>query len=343
VAYLELKGLVKDFGGVRAIDDVSISIEEGTFASFLGPSGCGKTTTLRCVAGLETATSGTISFRGRDVTSLPVERRNIGMVFQNYALFPHMTVAENVAFGMRMRGRATSEIDRRVDHILQLVQLPDHRRRYPRELSGGQQQRVALARALVFEPDILLLDEPLANLDAKLRVEMRSFIRSLQKEVGITTIYVTHDQAEAMTMSDVVVVMFDGKVHQVDKPTAIYADPRSALVAQFIGAANVVPGRLVDGAFEAGFGRIVARGGTQRNDPVQAVIRPEDIVLSAEPSSSSFPVRIVDAEFLGNLVHYTVETDTGVTLAVQALGEQRYDIGRTVHVGVEGRGVWILP
>ena len=206
---LTIEGLSKRFGEVVAVDKLDLEIEDGELISLLGPSGCGKTTTLRCIAGFETPTAGRILFDGTEVTGLEPERRNIGMVFQNYALFPHMTVTENLAFGLEMRKLAKREIGQRIDRVLETVQLTGYGDRYPRQLSGGQQQRVALARALVIEPSILLLDEPLANLDAKLRQEVRFFIRSLQKSVGITTVYVTHDQAESMVISDRIVVMFD--------------------------------------------------------------------------------------------------------------------------------------
>src|SRR5258708_30460325 len=204
---VSIEGLAKRFGGTRALDGISLDIADGAFVSLLGPSGCGKTTTLKIVAGFEDADEGKVVFDGSDVSRVPAERRNIGMVFQNYALFPHMTVAGNLAFGLEVRRIAKPEIAKRVRDVLEMVQLAGHAERYPRQLSGGQQQRVALARALVIEPRILLLDEPLANLDAKLRDEMRGFIRDLQRRVGITTIYVTPDQAEAMTMSDLLVAM----------------------------------------------------------------------------------------------------------------------------------------
>ena len=209
---LTLASLQKHYGAIAAVKGIDLDVAEGELVSLLGPSGCGKTTTLRCVAGFELPTGGLISFDSADVTMLPPERRDIGMVFQNYALFPHMDVRENLRFGLQMRKVPSAEVERRVDAVLAMVQLGGMGDRYPRQLSGGQQQRVALARALVIEPKLLLLDEPLANLDAKLRDEMRFFIRSLQKRVGITTLYVTHDQAEAMVMSDRIVVMFDGRI-----------------------------------------------------------------------------------------------------------------------------------
>src|SRR5215470_6579494 len=236
---LSVRKLTKLYSGTAAVEAFDLDVAEGEFVSLLGPSGCGKTTTLRCVAGLEVPTSGRISFGEQDVTQLPPERRNIGMVFQNYALFPHMTVGENIGFGLQMRGLGHAAARTKVDAVIDMVQLGGFYGRHPHELSGGQQQRVALARALVIEPALLLLDEPLANLDAKLRDEMRMFIRSLQQRVRITTLYVTHDQAEAMTMSDRIVVMFDGRIHQIGSPREIYHRPATRAVADFVGQSNL--------------------------------------------------------------------------------------------------------
>ena len=242
---LVLDGLRKTFNGVAAVHHLDLATAEGEFISLLGPSGCGKTTTLRCVAGFEYPDAGRVLLDGEEVTGQPPERRDIGMVFQNYALFPHLTVQRNLAFGLEMRGIGKAEIRQRVDAVLGMVQLSSMLERYPRQLSGGQQQRVALARALVIEPRLLLLDEPLANLDAVLRDEMRVFIRELQKRVGITTLYVTHDQAEAMVMSDRIAVMLEGKLAQLGPPEDIYLRPRSVPVARFIGRSNLVEGSVV--------------------------------------------------------------------------------------------------
>src|SRR5271167_4486935 len=241
---LTISGLTKRFGEVTAVDDLSLEIAEGELVSLLGPSGCGKTTTLRSIAGFVQPDAGAILFDGIDITSFAPERRNIGMVFQNYALFPHMTVRENLLFGLEMRRIGRKEMAERIGKVLDIVQLAGLEDRYPRQLSGGQQQRVALARGLVIEPRVLLLDEPLANLDAKLRQEMRFFIRSLQKRVGITTVYVTHDQAEAMVISDRIVVMFDGRIRQVGDAAEIYARPASREVADFIGLSNFIDGTV---------------------------------------------------------------------------------------------------
>jgi putative spermidine/putrescine transport system ATP-binding protein len=241
---VSIQSLGKRYGTAPAVDGISLDVQHGEFISLLGPSGCGKTTTLKCLAGFESVDQGRILFDDTDVSTLPPEQRDIGMVFQSYALFPHMTVQDNLAFGLEMRRVPRADIARRVNDVMALVQLEGKGARYPRELSGGQQQRVALARALVIEPRILLLDEPLANLDATLRNDMRTFIRDLQRRVGITTLYVTHDQAEAMTMSDRVVVMFNGRIAQADAPERVYARPASAAVASFVGQANLLEGTV---------------------------------------------------------------------------------------------------
>lgn len=346
MAHLVLDRLDKIFGTHHAIDSLTLDVPEGDFVSFLGPSGCGKTTTLRCIAGLEQPTSGAIRFSGRDVTGVPVEQRNIGMVFQNYALFPHMTVAENVAFGLDMRGVSRADAEPKVRRVLDMVQLPNHADRYPRELSGGQQQRVALARALVFEPDILLLDEPLANLDARLRDEMRSFIRQVQRSIGITTVYVTHDQSEAMTMSDQIVVMFDGKAHQADSPEAIYNRPATSRVANFIGAANIIAAKAIGAAeVQTGFGVMPAQaaGPLSAGSDVQLVLRPEDIALSGESMTGSFPLDVTAVEYLGSIVQYRTRTSSGEALDVQAMGGERFPPGAKVFGRFTGQAGWVLP
>src|SRR5213594_1969423 len=242
---ITLSGLTKRFGSVVAVDDLHLDVQDGELMALLGPSGCGKTTTLRAIAGFELPDAGDIDFGDHRVTNLPPERRNIGMVFQNYDLFPHMTVAQNVAFGLEMRKEPALAIRSRVATTLAKVQLTGLEGRYPRQLSGGQQQRAALARALVVVPDVLLLDEPLANLDAKLREEMRFYVRSLQQEVGITTVYVTHDQAEAMVIADRIAVMFAGRIHQLGAPADICHRPATATVAEFIGLTNFIEGKVI--------------------------------------------------------------------------------------------------
>src|SRR5512141_1365968 len=253
MAFLELSGIQKRFpgGAAPAVEDFTLAVDKGEFVSFLGPSGCGKTTTLRMIAGFERPTAGRIAVDGADITWRPPNQRNVGMVFQSYALFPNMTVADNVGFGLRVRKRSKDQIRRRVDELLTLINLPDKGDRYPWQLSGGQQQRVALARALAFEPEVLLLDEPLSALDAKIRVALRLEIRQIQRQLGITTVYVTHDQEEALSLSDRVVVMSEGRIEQVGKPFEIYNFPSTPFVASFVGTLNLLRGKVVDPAHGA--------------------------------------------------------------------------------------------
>ncbi|KTC38970.1 Fe3+/spermidine/putrescine ABC transporter ATP-binding protein, partial [Pseudomonas putida] len=242
MAFLELQALCKRYGSVQAVVATDLSVSQGEFVSLLGPSGCGKTTTLQMIAGFVDVTSGRIVLDGRDITHAKPSSRGLGVVFQSYALFPHMSVRDNVAFGLKMRKVSSSDIRTRVDQVLALVRLTAHAERYPRELSGGQRQRVALARALVIQPPVLLLDEPLSNLDASLREEMQFEIRRIQCEVGITTLMVTHDQAEALSISDRVVVMQAGQVTQIDEPYKLYEHPRTPFISGFVGKANLLPG-----------------------------------------------------------------------------------------------------
>src|SRR5437773_4443311 len=254
--FLELTGIEKRFGGTAGVEDFSLAAEKGECVSFLGPSGCGKTTTLRMIAGFERPTAGSIRLADREITNQPPNRRNVGMVFQSYALFPNMTVADNVGFGLRVRKRPSDQIKRRVAELLDLIHLPDKADRYPYQLSGGQQQRVALARALAIEPQVLLLDEPLSALDAKIRVILRNEIRAIQRSLGITTVYVTHDQEEALSLSDRIVVMSEGRIEQIGTPSEIYNFPSTAFVASFVGTLNLVAAGVID----AGAGRLSTDG-----------------------------------------------------------------------------------
>ena len=248
MAFLQLSGVQKFYGANAVVKGFDLDVTRGEFVTFLGPSGCGKTTTLRMVAGFETPTAGEIRIDGRNITALRPSKRNIGMVFQAYALFPNMTVADNVGFGLKVAGRTAPEIKSRVDEMLEMIKLPHLRERYPYQLSGGQQQRVSLARALAPSPQILLLDEPLSALDARIRVSLREEIRALQRKLGITTIFVTHDQEEALSMSDRIVVMNDGAIEQIGAPFEIYNQPRTRFVASFIGTLNVFSGVIRDPA-----------------------------------------------------------------------------------------------
>lgn len=295
MSYLSLQNLRKHYGGKTfAVDDVSLEIEKGEFVTFLGPSGSGKTTTLMMIAGFEQPTGGHIALAGRAIDPVPPHRRNIGVVFQNYALFPHMSVARNVAFPLRMRGAPKAEIADRVAKMLAIVELSAFADAEPRRLSGGQQQRVALARALVFEPDVLLLDEPLGALDKNLREQMQIEIRRIHRELGVTTIYVTHDQTEAMTMSDRIVVFNGGKVEQVDAPLALYRRPNTPFVAGFVGDNNVLDAVHGEGGrIELpGIGAIpaVAPSGCPQG-ALKIAIRPESIRLAAAPEAPAFAVQ----------------------------------------------------
>lgn len=349
---LAINSLAKRFETFTAVTDVNLKTGEGEFVSLLGPSGCGKTTTLRCVAGLESPTSGQILFDDTDVTRLGPEKRSIGMVFQNYALFPHMTVAENVGFGLMMRGIRGSDAASRISSVLDMVQLSHAQNRYPRQMSGGQQQRVALARALVFEPKLLLLDEPLANLDAKLRDEMRFFIRSLQQRVGITTLYVTHDQAEAMAMSDRIVVMFGGRIHQIGDAKGVYHRPATKEVASFIGQANLFPARVIsrDGGLSllrTTFGEFRA-GSANQDAPISdagevaLMVRPEAVRLSKVGESSGVPAIVENAHFLGNIVDYKLKLDDDTSVAAQAIGDLQFEPGTRVNLSFDETRSWFV-
>ena len=346
---LSIQALTKCYAGAVAIAGIDLDVAEGEFVSLLGPSGCGKTTTLRCVAGLEIPTSGKVLFGDKDVTRVPPEQRRIGMVFQNYALFPHMTIRENVGFGLEMRGVRGSEANKRVSSVLDMVQLTGFEDRWPRQLSGGQQQRVALARALIVEPAVLLLDEPLANLDAKLRDEMRFFIRALQQRIGITTLYVTHDQAESMALSDRIVVMFTGRIHQAGTPQHIYDCPATKQVAKFIGQANLIAGKVVHrcnevATVDTSIGRLLCTTNcaVEPGTPATAMVRPEAMQLVKECSPNAFPGRIMERHFLGNIVDYRVATVDGTILAIQTLGSVVHNAGETVSVQIDSKKAWLL-
>ncbi|MGL3104558.1 ABC transporter ATP-binding protein [Bradyrhizobium sp. BR 1432] len=310
---MQLLGLTKQYGAFRAVDDVFIDIAAGEFVTLLGPSGSGKTTVLMMIAGLTVPSSGAIAIGGRDVTHLRPQHRNLGVVFQSYALFPHLTVAENIAFPLRMRRKPEAEIHRKVAEVLDLVRLPNIAARAPRELSGGQQQRVAVARALVFDPPVLLLDEPLSALDKKLREHMQLEIRELHRNLGITIVNVTHDQSEALIMSDRVVVMRDGRVVQCGSPSDLYERPQCSFVADFLGTSNFLRGELREDA--AGW-RLVTAGGAHCRVPdvaprcsgrARLMLRPERIALNAATfTRERFPGRIERIAYTGDLLRYRV-------------------------------------
>ena len=306
MAFVQLEGLGKRYCEIDAVVATHLSVEKGEFVSLLGPSGCGKTTTLQMIAGFVEVTSGRILLDGRDITHAKPASRGLGVVFQSYALFPHMTVKDNVAFGLRMRKVPNGELQQRVDRVLKLVRLDQHAERYPRELSGGQRQRVALARALVIEPPVLLLDEPLSNLDANLREEMQFEIRRIQREVGITTLMVTHDQSEALSISDRVVVMQAGRITQIDAPYTLYEHPRTEFISGFVGKANLLPGER-DSA-----GVVQVRSGGE----LTLSLRPEKIDLR-EKDHGRLQGQIVSRFFLGSQWLYGVSTPLGELCVVR--------------------------
>ena len=309
MAYLTLSNISKQFGETYAVRDFNLDVEKGEFVSFLGPSGCGKTTTLRMVAGFETPTNGTITLDGEDLTYKSPNQRNMGMIFQSYALFPNMTVAQNIGFGLRVRKLGKAEIEERVKEMVSLVNLEKHVHKYPYQLSGGQQQRVSLARALAIRPNVLLLDEPLSALDAKIRVSLRAQIREIQKRLGITAIFVTHDQEEALSISDRIVVMYDGNVEQVGTPFEIYNFPMTPFVANFVGSLNTASAEVVDpaqgilGMDGVQFVSAAKMDGLQRGDKVRIAIRPERFSFASEVRKANVvDCRIENITFLGSVV-----------------------------------------
>jgi len=309
MAFLRLEGVCKRYGEIDAVVATQLSVDKGEFVSLLGPSGCGKTTTLQMIAGFVEVSAGTIILDNCDITHAKPSSRGLGVVFQSYALFPHMNVQDNVAFGLRMRKVPAAEVRRRVATVLQLVRLHQHAERYPRELSGGQRQRVALARALVIEPPVLLLDEPLSNLDANLREEMQFEIRRIQREVGITTLMVTHDQAEALSISDRVVVMQAGRITQIDEPYKLYEHPRTRFISGFVGKANLLPGeRDANGCPQVR--QLPGEGALSLS------LRPEKIDLLAA-GSGRLPGRIRSRFFLGSQWLYRIDTAIGEVTVVR--------------------------
>ncbi|WPB55298.1 ABC transporter ATP-binding protein [Xylophilus sp. GOD-11R] len=315
MSFLQLSGVSKLYGTTRAVSDMNLSVEKGEFVSLLGPSGCGKTTTLQMIAGFEPVSAGRIELDGRDITHAKANTRGLGIVFQSYALFPHMTVEANVAFGLEMRKCPKAERADRVRRALALVHLDAHARRYPRELSGGQRQRVALARALVIEPPVLLLDEPLSNLDAKLREEMQFELRQIQRKVGTTTVMVTHDQAEAMSVSDRVVVMEAGRATQIDHPFQVYEHPRTRFISTFVGKANILDGRI-EGEDDLQAVRVgsvsvpLAEPGFRPGVSVLMTIRPEKLQL-VPVGAGRLVGEVVERFFLGSQWLYRLATDIG--------------------------------
>jgi iron(III) transport system ATP-binding protein len=303
--FLELRHIRKDFGAFSALADISLGIARGEFVCFLGPSGCGKTTLLRIVAGLEVQSAGEVWQAGRDISRLPPAQRDYGIVFQSYALFPNLSVADNVAYGLVNRKAARAQVTQRVTELLKLVGLPGTERKFPAQLSGGQQQRIALARALATSPSLLLLDEPLSALDALERVRLRQEIRALQQKLGVTTIMVTHDQEEALSVADRIVVMNQGAIEQVGTPIDIYREPATPFVADFVGKANVLPGKVRGGQLEVGDLRIPYQG---QDRDARIYLRPEDVLARpiAPGDPHVFDASIEKIEFLGSYCHVHV-------------------------------------
>jgi putative spermidine/putrescine transport system ATP-binding protein len=350
MAFLEIVNIQKSFGSVQVVKDFNLAIDKGEFVSFLGPSGCGKTTVLRMVAGFETPSSGTIRIDGQDVTGLRPNQRNIGMVFQAYALFPNLTVAQNVGFGLRVARKSRAEIDARVADMLRLIGLPNLGDRYPFQLSGGQQQRVALARALAVQPRMLLLDEPLSALDAKIRVSLRDEIRRIQRELGITTIFVTHDQEEALSMSDRVVVMHQGIADQVGTPFEIYNRPATRFVAEFVGTLNLLDASVIDasggklqvGAIPVALNRSVSG---EAGSKISLALRPETVALGRQNGHGVvLSGRITEVHFLGSVIRVRVNVgDQLVSLDTFNRSDAPPPaVGEMVEVSVSERDLLVL-
>jgi len=336
---VELRGVVRRFPGMTALDGISLALEPGELIALLGPSGCGKTTALRVLAGLEAADEGNILIDGDDVVNTPVHRRDIGMVFQSYSLFPHLTAIENVEFGLRMRRVAASERRTRAAEALDLVGLDHHAARYAHQLSGGQQQRVALARALVTRPRVLLLDEPLSALDAKVRVQLRDQIREIQTELGITTLFVTHDQEEALAVADRVAVMRAGRIEQLGTPEELYSRPSSAFVADFVGLSNRLPGRVEGAMIEVRGHQLPLLDPTVEPGSAVALVRPEDLAIASVDAPEGLPATVLTSSFLGSLRRTRLRLDDGHEVVVQHEVSLRPLPGDAVKVTMLGRPV----
>lgn len=337
---VELADLTRVYGQVRALDGLTLHLEPGELVALLGPSGCGKTTALRILAGLDTATSGSVSVGGRDLTRVPANKRDMGMVFQAYSLFPHMTVVDNVAFGLKLRGTDGSSRRKRAGDMLDLVGLGEHADRYAHQLSGGQQQRVALARALAIEPSVLLLDEPLSALDAKVRVQLREEIRRVQMEVGTTTLFVTHDQEEALAVADRVGVMNAGRLEQVAPPAELYSAPATRFVAEFVGLSNRLPAVVRDGTASV-LGREVPVLPGSTSGPGHALVRPESVSVVQDADG---PAEVRTVMFLGPLSRVTCTMADGTDVVAQLASSDalRLEPGDAVRLEVAASPVLVV-
>jgi putative spermidine/putrescine transport system ATP-binding protein/spermidine/putrescine transport system ATP-binding protein len=355
---VQFKGIMKRFDNVVAVEKMDLDIEEGTLITLLGPSGCGKTTLLRMVAGLEDPTEGDIFIKGVRINDTPIHKRNLGMIFQNYALFPHKTIFENVAFGLKYRNVSKEEITQKVTRALEMVRLPGVENRMPAQLSGGQQQRIAMARAIVIEPDVLLMDEPLSALDENLREEMRREVDNLQQLLGVTTIFVTHDQREALSMSDKIIVMQDGRKQQEGHPEAVYNEPANHFVADFLGHSNFMPGEVVDVDGQHAHVRIETgdvliaknKGRFSKSDRVELVVRaqrfdafPKDEFKPVE-GMNHFEGRIKDRSYMGGEVSYFIQLGRDREIHVISMMRTRiYNIGEDVSVQVAPHHCHLIP
>lgn len=344
---INIENVVKKYGDLTIIPDLSVQIRNGEFFTLLGPSGCGKTTLLRMIAGFNSIEGGSIKFDDKEINNISAHKRNIGMVFQNYAIFPHLTVRQNVEYGLKIRKYTKDEMKKVVDKMLGVVKISDYQDRLPERLSGGQQQRVALARAIVIRPSVLLMDEPLSNLDAKLRIEMRSAIREVQNQVGITTVYVTHDQEEALAISDRIAVMNEGKIQQIGTPEQIYSRPSNVFVSTFIGHSNLFSGTYhkdTNGAFvlfQDGY-KVYVRDLKQdckEGMKVTISVRPEEFVISEE----GLKARIKNRTFLGKYTNYEIEFDKGMVVENQASVEYSQDLGQSSRTYEVGENLILKP
>jgi len=355
MAGVELKSVTKAFGPVVAVEDADVTFEEGSFTTLLGPSGCGKTTILRMIAGLEAPTGGDIHIGGRRINDVPIHKRNLGLVFQNYALFPHRTIGQNIAFGLKYRGVSRADQRDKVKRALDIVRLPGVEDRYPSQLSGGQQQRIALARAIVIEPDVLLLDEPLSALDANLREEMRVELKTIQRRIGITTVFVTHDQSEALALSDKIVVMSAGHVEQTGSPQQVYGRPSSEFVARFLGNANILPARVLSKTSKAirvgidGLGDVAVEGEEGGvGDKVHVVMRAENLHLQpagkrAAKAGNQFQGTVTAVDYQGQLARYFIDVGGHSLEAVNTIDGSPLAEGTKVTASVRPVDIVLLP
>lgn len=341
-ASIKIDHVVKKFGKVEVLKGIDINIQPGEFFTLLGSSGCGKTTLLRLIAGFEELTGGHISFDGKDISSLNPWERNVGFVFQNYALWPHMSIYENIAYGLRMRKLPQNAIDERVRWALSVGGLEGMEKRHPGQLSGGQQQRVAIVRALVIQPQALLLDEPLSNLDVKLRIKMRKDIKDLQRQVGITVVYVTHDQEEALEISDRIAVFEKGVVQQIGRPQEIYKNPANPFVAQFVGTSNFIEGTISNDVFITHSGKTIPLStGNQESGNVKLYFRPEHALLDREQKEGTFPVTMKSAAYRGNCVNCVVEAEPGLELTI--IADEEFEAGERLWLRIQKYSFFKIP